>query len=159
MGSGKSSVGRLVARTLGGRFVDTDKLVVDRMGCEITDIFATSGEAGFRIAETEALCSLEGEQGLVIATGGGIVTVPGNIPVLRRLGHIVWLDAAEETIWDRVSRNKNRPLLHTPNPRETIRSLLELRNPLYESIAELRIDTTFLSHAEVVEKICALVRR
>jgi shikimate kinase len=155
MGSGKSSVGRLVARTLHGRFVDTDRLVVDRAGREITDIFATEGEAWFRQEESRALRSLVGESRLVVATGGGIVTVPANLPALKELGFVVWLTASEETIWERVSRNKRRPLLQTENPRETMQALLEKRNPLYESVANLKLDTSALTHAEVAEKICS----
>src|SRR5580700_11870609 len=111
MGSGKSSVGRLVARTLGGRFVDTDRMVIDRAGCAIPEIFAQKGEAHFRELETEALRSLLGAKGLVAATGGGIVIARENRALLRKVGMVVWLTADEETIWERVSRNKNRPLL------------------------------------------------
>jgi shikimate kinase len=157
MGSGKSSVGRLVARTLRGRFVDTDRLVVERAGRDITDIFATNGEGFFRQEESRALCSLLGGRGLVVATGGGIVTVAANLAALKELGFVVWLTASEETIWDRVSRNTKRPLLRTQNPRETVRTLLAARNPLYEKAADLRVDTTLLTHAEVAEKICAAV--
>lgn len=155
MGSGKSSVGRLVARALGSRFVDTDRLVADRARCEIVEIFAKDGEAGFREEESRALRSLEAGTGLVIATGGGIVTVPANVAVLKALGFVVWLTASEETIWERVSRNKRRPLLHTRNPRETVHELLEKRNPLYEAVAEMKVDTSGLTHAEVAEWICA----
>jgi shikimate kinase len=153
MGSGKSSVGRLVARTLDGRYVDTDRLVVDRVGREITEIFATEGEAFFRQEESRALLSLLGGRRLVIATGGGIVTVPENVPVLKELGLVVWLTASEEVIWERVSRNKKRPLLHTENPRETIRMLIEKRGPLYAAAADMTVDTTGLTHAEVAERI------
>jgi shikimate kinase len=156
MGSGKSSVGRLVARTLRGRFVDTDRLVVERAGRDITDIFATNGEGFFREEESRALCSLLGGRGLVVATGGGIVTVAANLAALKELGFVVWLTASEETIWDRVSRNTKRPLLRTENPRETVRTLLASRNPLYEKAADLKVDTTLLTHAEVAERICAV---
>jgi shikimate kinase len=155
MGSGKSSVGRLVARTLRGRFVDTDRMVVDRAGREITEIFAEHGESHFREEESRALRSLLGARGLVVATGGGIVTVPANVPMLKQLGMVVWLDAAEEIIWQRVSRNQKRPLLHTENPRETIRTLLEKRTPHYEAAAALKVDTSTLTHAQVAEIICA----
>jgi shikimate kinase len=158
MGSGKSSVGRLVARTLEGRFVDTDRLVVDREKREINDIFAQQGERFFRQLESSALRSLLGRSGLAIATGGGIVTVPRNGPMLKKLGLVVWLTAHEDVLWERVSRNKKRPLLLTDNPRETVRSLLEARNPMYEAAAEMTVDTTDLTHAEVAAKICDRVR-
>jgi shikimate kinase len=157
MGSGKSSVGRLVARTLQSRFVDTDRLVVDRAGREITDIFADEGEVFFRKEESLALRSLLGSRGLVVATGGGIVTVDENGPVLKELGFVVWLTAVEEIIWDRVSRNQKRPLLHTDNPRDTVRTLMEKRNPMYEAVADMKIDTTDLTHGEVSERIVSMI--
>jgi len=157
MGSGKSSVGRLVARTLQGRFVDTDRLVMERVGLNIRDIFAIHGEAFFREEESGALRSLLGGGRLVVATGGGIVTVPENVPVLKQLGFIVWLTASEEVIWERVARNTRRPLLHTENPRDTVRLLLEKRNPLYETTADMKVDTTRLTHAQVAERICERV--
>ncbi|MGC3989050.1 MAG: shikimate kinase [Chthoniobacteraceae bacterium] len=83
MGSGKSSVGRLLARLLAGRFVDTDQLVVKQAGCEITELFQKQGEDHFRQLETEALTSLRGQTGLVIATGGGIVLRPENVALLH----------------------------------------------------------------------------
>ncbi|HEX4084451.1 MAG TPA: shikimate kinase [Chthoniobacteraceae bacterium] len=158
MGSGKSSVGRLIARVLRGRFVDTDRMVVDHVGRQITEIFASDGEVFFREQESAVLRSLLGLRHQVIATGGGIVTLPANGALLRQLGMVVWLSASEEIIWDRVSRNRNRPLLHTENPRDTIRQLLEKRNPLYEAVAEMKIDTTLLTHAEVAERICERLR-
>lgn len=158
MGSGKSSVGRLLARALQGRFVDTDRLVVERTGREITDIFATEGEAFFRREESRALDSLLGQRGLVVATGGGIVTVPKNVEALRRLGVVVWLTAEEEVIWTRVSRNRQRPLLHTENPRATVRNLLAARNPHYQAAADLRVDTSTITHAVVAGRICELLK-
>jgi len=155
MGSGKSSVGRLIARTLRGRFVDTDRLVTDAAGREITDIFAQEGEAWFRLQESRSLRSLRAGSGLVISTGGGIVTVPENLPLLKALGFVVWLEASEEVLWERVSRNNKRPLLHTENPRATLHALLEKRNPLYASVADLRVDTSGLTHMEVAGQILA----
>ena len=157
MGSGKSSVGRHIADALRGRFVDTDRLVVTGAGRSIEEIFATSGEARFRQEESRALRSLIGGVRLVVATGGGIVTVPENLPVLKQLGFVVWLTANEEVLWERVSRNKKRPLLHTENPRETVHSLLEKRNPLYESAADMKVDTTSLTHGQVAAVICEKV--
>ena len=147
-------MGRLVARTLGGRFVDTDRLVVHRAGREIPEIFATEGEGFFRQEESRALRSLLGIGGQVVATGGGIVTVAENLATLKELGFVVWLTASEQVIWERVERNRNRPLLHTENPRATIQLLLAKRNPLYEAVADMTVDTTLLTHAEVAERIC-----
>ncbi len=153
MGSGKSSIGRLVAKKLRYRFVDTDAMIVLREKAEIPEIFARKGEEYFRDLETEALDSLRLEHGLVIATGGGIVTRPDNLTRLRELGVVVWLAAAEGVIFERVSRNKNRPLLHTENPRATIRELLAGRTPLYENAAQLTIDTSEGPHEEIADRV------
>ncbi|MDB6148832.1 MAG: aroK [Chthoniobacter sp.] len=159
MGSGKSSIGRLIAGRLGYRFVDTDALVVRRAGQEIVDIFATHGEAHFRDLETAALESLAGEAHCVIATGGGIVVRERNHALLRRLGFVVLLTATEDVIFERVSRNSKRPLLQTANPRATISEMLAARAPLYEAAAQWMLDTSDLSHREAAEALIAEARR
>ena len=103
MGCGKSTLGPRLAEKLRFRFVDTDNLVVRRAGRSIPAIFAAEGEAGFRKRESAVLDELLAGKGrLVVATGGGIVTVPENIPKLKRLGCVIWLDTPEAVIWERV---------------------------------------------------------
>lgn len=155
MGTGKSSVGRLLARQLRYDFTDTDRLVVERTGMEITAIFKAHGEEFFRAQERLALESLGGRNRLIIATGGGIVTRSENVALLRAMAFVVWLTASEEVIFERVSRNTRRPLLHTPNPRETISTLLAQRRALYAGAAHLTVDTSVRSHAEVAGLIIA----
>jgi shikimate kinase len=159
MGTGKSSIGRLLAARLRFKFVDTDQLIVQQAGLEIPQIFAEQGEAHFRQLETAALQSLTQVQQRVIATGGGIVVREENRALLRTLGFVVALAASEEAIFARVSRNKKRPLLQTPNPRETITTLLKTRGPLYAEAAQCTIDTSHLTHAEVAEAIIEEARR
>ena len=120
MGSGKSSVGREIARRWGFRFLDTDTIIRQKYRKSIPDIFATFGEPVFRDEENKALRDLQNSHRAVIATGGGIILQPRNHPLLRSLGVVVWLTASEEVIWERVSRNQNRPLLRTKDPRTTI---------------------------------------
>lgn len=158
MGSGKSSVGRLLATNLGFQFVDTDALVVQAAGMPIADLFAQQGEGAFRDYEANALASLVGRQRLVVATGGGIVTREENVGLLRQLGFVVALTADEGVIFERVSRNNKRPLLQTPNPRETISALLAKRAPLYAATANLLVDTTSKTHAGVAEEILSATR-
>jgi shikimate kinase len=158
MGSGKTTVGHLVAEKLGWPFVDTDARVVEEAGLSIPDIFATEGEAGFRERESAVLEHLSGEPPRVIATGGGIVTQPRNAPLLHSLGFVVWLSASEADIFARVSRNRNRPLLQTPDPRKTIHDLLEQRRPLYESFAHLTIETHGLEPEEIAYGVCESAR-
>ena len=159
MGSGKSSVGRLLATHLGYQFIDTDGLVVQAAGMQIAELFAQYGEAAFRDYESEALVSLLEKQRLIVATGGGIVTRASNRPLLHRLGFTVALSASKEVIFERVSRNNKRPLLQTPNPRETISKLLAERAPLYAEAADLAIDTTSKTHREVADEIIFAARR
>jgi shikimate kinase len=139
-----------LAGLLGFDFVDIDHLIVAREGCSIPEIFEKSGEAGFRAIETAVLNDLvaEGRDHMVISTGGGIVTQPQNVPILHSLGVIVWLTTTDELLWQRVRRNRERPMLHTPNPRQTFDDLLALRRPMYQSLADLTIDSSGLSPEE-----------
>jgi shikimate kinase len=158
MGCGKTTVGRCVAEKLAWEFVDTDQLIATTSGLSITEIFSTHGEAHFRQLEKNALEHLQDSRHRVIATGGGIVTQPEIHPLLRRLGFIVWLNAAEDAIYERISRNKNRPLLQNADPRGTITALLTSRRALYADLAHLIIDTTGLDPEEIAYGICESAR-
>lgn len=149
MGSGKTTVGRIVAQMIGFQFVDTDAMIVETAGKTIPEIFASEGEAGFRLRESAALRSLLGKRGCVIATGGGIITQPRNLPILRHLGYIVWLDADPERLARRTAMNSNRPLLAgEEDPKAKLERLLTERKPLYKSLADLRIQTAELTPQE-----------
>ncbi|OYW73098.1 MAG: hypothetical protein B7Z37_22900 [Verrucomicrobia bacterium 12-59-8] len=149
MGSGKTTVGRIVAQMIGFQIVDTDHLIVDTVGKSIPDIFATEGESAFRQHESAALRSLLGKRGCVIATGGGIVTQARNLAILRHLGYIVWLDADPEHLARRTAVNTNRPLLNgQEDPKTKLERLLTERKPLYKSLADLRIKTAELTPQE-----------
>ena len=153
MGAGKSSVGRCLERRTGLRRFDTDEIVSNRFGKSIAQIFSDVGEDKFRAAETEALAGLSPSPPSIIVTGGGIVLRPENREHLRRLGVVVWLDADQETLFQRASRRGTRPLLKTANPRETLTEIAAARSPLYASASELRIDTSNRSHEEVADAI------
>ena len=153
MGSGKSSIGRLLAKNLAFQFIDSDRLIVERAGMEITEIFAQHGENHFRELETEVIRSLLPRHSHVIATGGGVVLRESNRVLLRELGFVVALSASEEVIFERISRNSKRPLLQTSNPRETIRGMVADRHGLYEQTAQWTIDTSTLTHEEVAAAI------
>jgi shikimate kinase len=157
MGSGKSSVGREIARRWGFRFIDTDTSIRQKYRKSIPDIFASFGEALFRDEENQTLQELQNTNRAVIATGGGIVLQPRNHPLLRALGVVVWLTASEEVIWERVSRNQNRPLLRTQNPRATINNLMSTRYPLYDSLADITVETSGLTHREVADQAVAAI--
>ncbi len=95
----------------------------------------------------------------IVVTGGGTILRQGNVDLLKRLGFVVWLEADEETLFERVTRRGKRPLLRTENPRATLESLLSERNPLYQWAADLRIDTSSMSHDEVAEMILSKVQQ
>lgn len=153
MGTGKTSVGKLIASRLGYEFVDTDQLVVQRNGLEITDLFRQHGEAFFRDEETLALKTLQGRNGLVIATGGGIIVRQENVALLKQLGFIAWLTATRDVIYSRVSLNDKRPLLQTEDPHRTIDDLLDARKPLYSEAAQFMIDSSTLPHPRIADMI------
>ena len=153
MGSGKSSVARELAGKTGRCWEDTDQLVGARAGLSIAAIFTAHGESHFRELETAALGSLAARTGLVIATGGGIVTRGENRQLLQSLGVVVWLTAREEVLFERVSRNRRRPLLHTADPRATLRDLLASRQALYRDCAHFTVDTSDDPHAAVADTI------
>jgi shikimate kinase/nucleoside-diphosphate-sugar epimerase len=148
MGCGKSTVGRIVAGKIGFHFIDTDHLITDEAKCSIPRIFEREGEAGFRVRESAALRSLLGKRGCVIATGGGIITQPHNLPLLRHLGYIVWLDADVLTLARRTASNHDRPLLNDEDPKVKLERLLTVRKPIYKQLADLRIQTDDLTPQE-----------
>lgn len=145
MGSGKTAVGKLAAKRLGFRFTDTDQLIVQSAGQPIPRIFEKEGEPAFRERESAALRSLLSSQHCVIATGGGIVTQERNHPLLRHLGCIVWLDAGIETLHRRTGSGRGRPLLKGQDPKARLQSLMDARRPLYQQLADLRIQSDELT--------------
>jgi len=149
MGTGKSTIGRILSQTFGYPLIDTDQLIEEQQKTSIPEIFAQKGEEAFRDIETELLRSLEKYSGHIIATGGGIITRPENCALLRKLGYVVWLVAKPAAILERTSRNSNRPLLNNDDPEKTIRDLLEKRTPHYQKTAHLEIETDNLSFDEV----------
>lgn len=152
MGTGKSTVGRLLAQRGGFEVVDVDAEIVRREGRTIPELFAQFGEDYFRAAETDALRSVMGQAGsLVIATGGGAVLRPENRTLMTEGGLVVALTATAEQIMARVSQDKGRPLLQG-NLEERVHKLLSERRTAYD-FAPVRIDTTGLSAEEVAEAI------
>ena len=153
MGAGKSSVGRCLQRRTGLARFDTDEIVSSKFGLSIPEIFSTHGERRFREVEAQALVELAAGEATIIVTGGGIVLRQENVDLLKQLGTIVWLDADEETLFERASRRSNRPLLQTEDPRTTFSEMVRARAPLYAKVADIRIDTSALTHDEVADVI------
>lgn len=152
MGSGKSTVGRMVARQLGLTFADTDEAVEARTGKRISTIFETEGEAAFRALEKEALAELVGRDDQVIATGGGLVCQPGNLELLKSRSLVVCLWASPETIWERVRHQTHRPLLRVEDPGAEIRRLIEARSGDYRR-ADVLVNSGLRSLREVAAHV------
>lgn len=157
MGAGKSSVGRCLERRTGLARIDTDEAVSAKLGLSIPEIFSRHGEEQFREAETEALRELARDRQSIVVTGGGIVLRQENVDLLKKLGAVVWLDAAQEKLFERSSRRGERPLLQTENPRATFSELFRKREPLYAAAADFRVDTSTLTHDEVADAILSKV--
>jgi shikimate kinase len=134
MGTGKSTIGRMVASRLGWQFADTDQVIEARQGQTIRDIFEQHGEAAFRQLEAELCAELASWREHVIATGGGIVLRPENRDHLRRAGVVICLEAPPEEIYRRLQHATNRPLLNAPDPLARIRELLVAREDAYRSL-------------------------
>jgi shikimate kinase len=153
MGAGKSSVGRSLQRQSGLARLDTDEMLAADFGMSIAQIFEKHGEEKFRDAETEVLRKLAPDRPAIVVTGGGIVLRGQNVEFLKGIGTIVWLAADEAILFERAARRDHRPLLQKEDPRTTFSNLFREREPLYAAAADIRIDTSRLSHDEVAETI------
>lgn len=141
MGSGKSTIGHILAKNLNREFKDSDHYIEERTGVDIARIFDIEGENGFREREARALAELLAENRRVIATGGGSVLREENQALLKSRGYIIFLDTSVNQQLQRLRRDKKRPLLQTENPRERLEALFELRRPIYQSLADLSVKT------------------
>ena len=141
MGAGKTTIGRILARKLGLRFVDSDHEIEARTGASIPWIFEIEGEPSFRRREAEVIRELTGQQDLVLATGGGAVLDPDSRAHLKARGMVIYLRTTVNSILQRTAHDKNRPLLQTADPRKKLEELMAVRDPLYMEIADIVIDT------------------
>lgn len=141
MGSGKTTVGRLLAKQLGKTFIDTDEEIQRRTGVTIPHIFDVEGEAGFRQRESSVLEDLAERNDLVLATGGGAILSSHNRSVLNASGTVVYLKSNVHDLWQRTRHDTNRPLLQTADPRGKLQELFEQRDPLYAEIADIVMHT------------------
>jgi shikimate kinase/3-dehydroquinate synthase len=155
MGAGKTTIGRILARTLGKRFIDSDHEIEARTGASIPWIFEIEGEASFRRREAEVIRDLTAQSGIVLATGGGAVLDPENRAYLQQRGRVIYLRANVSSIMLRTSHDKNRPLLQTADPRRKLEELTAQREPLYREIADLVIDTGRPNVQSMVQTILA----
>lgn len=152
MGSGKSSVGRELARRYGAGFVDVDERVERAAGCPIRELFAREGEPAFREREKKALRESLSEKGRVVATGGGAFTDEGNRALLRSYAPVVYLETGVETLLERLAGDVDRPLLRGGEPEKVIRELLARRIPGYREA-----DHTVLTDGHTVEEVAGKI--
>ena len=152
MGSGKSSVGRELARRFGAPFVDVDERIESEAGCRIRDLFVREGEAAFRVREKAALRDALAVKGCVIATGGGAFADEENRNLLRSYAPVVYLEAAVETLLGRLAGDLGRPLLRGGDREEVVRELLSRREPGYRTA-----DVTVRTDGRTVEDVAGQV--
>jgi shikimate kinase len=153
MGAGKTTIGRQLARSLKLPFYDSDKAIEESTGVDIPTIFEYEGEDGFRQRETKMVRQLTAMQGIVLATGGGVILQEDNRKLLTDNGFVVYLQCSLPRLMERTRRDQQRPLLHTKNPRERLEQLLKQREPFYLSCADYQIDTGELSTKVVIREI------
>ena len=158
MGTGKTTIATQLANRLNMRYVSTDGLIEKREKRTINEIFTKSGEDYFRDVESDVIREVSGMEGLVVDTGGGVVTREENLTNLKSTGVVVCLTADEETIMERTKKYKHRPLLNVEDPKLKIRTLLAKRAPFYAK-ADHCIDTGKLTIRQVVEKIVEIAKQ
>jgi len=153
MGAGKSTIGRMLAKELGYRFLDSDRIIEERCGANIPWIFDVEGEDGFRERETAMLDELTDEAGIVLATGGGAVMRSENHPLLKKNSVVVYLKTSIEQQVERTRKDRNRPLLQNDDPESVLRNLFEVRDPLYTKLADIVMYTDRKSPRLVVRQL------
>jgi len=153
MGAGKSTIGRLLATSIGFEFIDADRELEVRSGVSISTMFEIEGEAGFRRREAALLDELSQRPGIVLATGGGAVLDALTRERLRDRGLVIYLRATPDEVFRRTRRDKSRPLLQTENPRERIEQLLAEREPLYASVAHLTFQSAASNPKRLLDRL------
>ena len=158
MGVGKSTVGQLLSQQLEFGFVDTDRLIEQREGKKVSEIFSGPGEAYFRTLEAVVTKEFESRQQMVISTGGGLVINPANFGSLRQHALIVCLWASPEVIYERVRTQTHRPLLQSADPLAKIREMLAIRRPHYLQ-ADVIVGVDYRSPLETARHVASSFRR
>jgi shikimate kinase len=158
-GSGKTAVGRQVARETGLQFLDSDFEIEKRTGVEVSYIFEKEGERRFRERESEMIRELTALEGIVLATGGGAILARENRERLAANGVVVYLKTGVNEQLKRTGRTRKRPLLNRKNPREVLESMANERTPLYEEIADLALDTNNQRVRTVAQKLLEMLEQ
>ena len=157
MGSGKTSIGKMLAQKNCLSFLDTDHEIIRSCGHSIPDIFEKFGEEHFRDLETEQLRKMDTIENHVISTGGGIVLKDDNKKLIKSLGLIIFLDINISSQMDRVKNRKNRPLLNDKNLKDNLLSLKKIRDPIYKKISNYIIDVSGKERNQVINEIQKII--
>ncbi|MGH6640245.1 MAG: shikimate kinase [Polaromonas sp.] len=152
-GSGKSTVGRQLARRLGLRFIDSDQVIEQRIGCSIREFFEREGEASFRDLEQLVIDELTQGEPCVLSSGGGAVLRPVNRQHLRERAQVIYLHSVPEEVFRRLRHDQSRPLLQVADPLARLRDLYTVRDPLYRETAHFVIETGRPSVSTLVNMI------
>ncbi len=159
MGSGKSTIGRQLSNALKKDFKDSDHEIVARTGASIPLIFEIEGVEGFRAREAAMIDELTQLDGIVLATGGGAVLRDENRGKLKERGVVIYLYASVDQLFERTSRDRNRPLLQTDDPHQKLQDLMEERDPLYHEVADIVVHTDDRSVRSVVKEILVRLKQ
>ena len=152
MGAGKSTIGKNLARVLNKEFYDSDRVIEERTGVDIATIFEIEGEQGFRDREEQVIAELCELDDIVLATGGGSILREANRKNMSNRGNVVHLRTSAELLYSRIRHDKKRPLMQTNNPLNTLKQLLDKREPYYLDVA----DTVVMTGKQ---KVTVLVKR
>jgi shikimate kinase len=153
MGSGKTTIGHLLARELKMNFLDTDELIQKTDGRTINEIFKNEGEVYFRELETEVIKTLQDYDHFVLSTGGGIVLRAENVALLKTMGPVILLWADAEVVFERVKNEKHRPLLNVADPKAEMVKILESRELIYNRAADYKVDTSKMTPQAAAKEI------
>ena len=158
MGSGKTTIGRQLARRLKKTFFDSDHEIEDHTGASISLIFDIEGEEGFRTREKAIIDELSQKENIVLSTGGGVILAKENRQHLKNRGTVIYLHAPLKKLFYRTSRDKKRPLLQTEDPREKLQRIVEERDPFYREMADLIVETESRTVHQVISYIIRQIK-
>ena len=158
MGAGKTTIGKLLAKTLKKTFYDTDHEIEKKLGVKVSVIFELEGEEGFRKRETQMINELTNKKDIILATGGGAVLSEENRRLLKERGKVIYLNAKPQHLAKRMAFDKDRPLLQQGNMLDTLNNLYKERHPLYLGVSSFVVDTGQQKTQTIINKIEALLR-
>lgn len=158
MGSGKSTMARLLAKDTNRELIEMDETIEKEAGCTINELFEKHGESYFRDLESALVKRIADKGGAVVSCGGGAVLREENVANMKKNGKIIYLSATPETIYERVRHSTNRPLLNGNMNVEYIRELMDKRLAIYETAADVIVDVNQKEKSEIVEEIASLLR-